>query len=89
MIQLKNNLSFSVDKDGSKIRLVVYQYDDEWVCRKETKKAMNEFLEQEEARIFKGRLQLYKYKDELTVEVKGSSVGIISVKQFSQMILLL
>ena len=86
MVQLKNNSSFSAFKDGSKVRFVVHQHQDEWVCRKETPKAIKEFLSQEEARIFKGRLQLYKYKDEISVEVKGSPVGIISLKQFLQLI---
>ena len=68
------------------MRFVVHQHQDEWVCRKETPKAIKEFLSQEEARIFKGRLQLYKYKDEISIEVKGSPVGIISLKQFLQLI---
>lgn len=86
MVQLKNNISFSVFKDGSNLRLVVHQHNEEWVCRKETQKVIGEFLSQEEARIFKGRLQLYKYKDEVSVEVKGSPVGIIPLKQFLQLI---
>ena len=85
-INLNNRLSFSVQPHNSKLRFVVHEHGNESVCRIERKMSIQQFLSYDEARIFKGRLQLYKYKNEITVEVKGESVGIFSTKEFTELL---
>lgn len=85
-INLNNRLSFSVEPHNSKLRFVVHENGNESVCRIEGKSSIQQFLASEEARIFKGRLQLYKYKKEITVEVKGEPIGILSTKEFAELL---
>lgn len=81
-IQLNNELSFSIEPFEKKVRLVVYQNKEEWVCRKETIKNIQAFLEKEESSIFKGRLRLSKVKSKIYVEVKKEVFGYIKQSEF-------
>ncbi|OCX51470.1 hypothetical protein BEL04_15700 [Mucilaginibacter sp. PPCGB 2223] len=78
-LPLTNNYTFAIEPiTARRMRLVVYQNGKELVCRKENLKQLNEFLNVDEARAFKGRLQLLKHGDDIAVEVKGEPVGNIS-----------
>jgi hypothetical protein len=83
---LQKKIYFTIEFYKKRLRLVVYQNKEEWVCRKETIKNLQEFLQLKEARIFKGRLQLYKIRNKIHVEVKGEVVGVISATAFQQLI---
>jgi hypothetical protein len=85
-INLNNRLSLSVEPHNSKLRFVVHENGNESVCRIEGKSSIQQFLASDEARIFKGRLQLYKYKNEISVEVKGEPAGILSKKEFAELL---
>jgi S-adenosylmethionine hydrolase len=85
-VKLNNMLSFSVVPHNGKLRFVVHENGNESVCRIEGKKSIQQFLGSEEARIFKGRLQLAKYKNEITVEVKGEPIAILSAKEFEELL---
>ncbi|RXK60883.1 hypothetical protein ESA94_10520 [Lacibacter luteus] len=85
-IRLNNTLSFSVEPYNGKLRFVVYENSKEYVCRIERKKAMETFLIADTASIFKGRLQLHKYNNEIAVEVKGEIVGNILLSSFKKML---
>ena len=75
-LPLTNNYTFAIEPiTNRRVRLIVYQNDEELVCRKENLKQLNEFLSTDEARAFKGRLQLLKHGDDIAVEVKGELVG--------------
>ncbi len=76
----------SIEPFQKKVRLVVYQNKEEWVCRKERIKNLKEFLQLKKARIFKGRLQLYTIRNKIDIEVKREVVGIISATAFQQLI---
>lgn len=66
------------EPSGKKIRLVITEADEELVCRKETLKNLQHFLAQEQAHIFKGRLQLHKINDAIEIIVKDKPIAIIS-----------
>lgn len=83
---LQKKVYFVIEPHKKRLRLVVYQNKEEWVCRKETIKNLQEFLQLKEGKIFKGRLQLYKIRNKIHVEVNGEVIGIISATAFQQLI---
>jgi len=83
---LDHNYSLAFERDGNKVRLVVYQSGVENVCRKEVVKKLEKFTQLNEAHLFKGRLQLQKIETGITVIVKGQPVGIINEKAFAEML---
>jgi hypothetical protein len=85
-IQLNNEFAFSIEPYEKRVRLVVYNNKEEWVCRKETIKNIESFLEKEEASIFKGRLRLSKVNSKIFVEVKKEVVGSIKLLEFEALL---
>ncbi len=85
-IRLNNTLRFSVEPYNGKFRFVVYENNNEHVCRIERKKAIDTFLLADTASVFKGRLQLHKHKNEIAVEVKGEVVGRVPLSSFKKML---
>lgn len=85
-IRLNNTLGFSVEPYNGKLRFVVYENNNEHVCRIERKKAIDTFLLADTESIFKGRLQLHKQENEIAVEVKGEVVGRIPLSSFKIML---
>ncbi|RKR80297.1 hypothetical protein BDD43_0393 [Mucilaginibacter gracilis] len=83
-MQLKLNHNYSLGFEPhltNGVRLIVFNGDDEWVCRKETLQNLTKFIAGPEAHVFKGRLQLYKNDDSIAVEVKGQHIGTIALAQ--------
>ena len=77
-LKLNHNYSLCFEPHlANGVRLIVFNGDDEWVCRKETLRNLAKFMAAGEGHIFKGRLQIYKNDDVVTVEVKGQRIGII------------
>ena len=80
LIPLTQNYSFAIERyEKLRVRLMIYKNGELRVCRKESAYKLNQFLTQDEAKAFKGRLQLFKHHDDIAVEVKGQPVGTISV----------
>jgi hypothetical protein len=79
-------LSLGLECYNKRLRLIVFNGTEEWVCHKVSVKYAKAFLEQETAHLFKGRLQLYKKGDAIVVNVKGSDIGLISSSDFSRLI---
>lgn len=84
--QLTQSYSFAMEPVEKKLRLVIYDGDVELVCRKEDRRILESFLQQESDHIFKGRLQLLKKKDTIAVQVKGKLVGQMTTTEFSQLL---
>ncbi|HEY3249631.1 MAG TPA: hypothetical protein VGK25_00805, partial [Ignavibacteria bacterium] len=47
-------------------------------------KNLEQFIQSDQSRIFKGRLQLYKQRKNINVEVKGETIGIIYLDDFKK-----
>jgi len=75
-IPLANNYTFGIEPVGNRrLRLIVFKNGEELVCRKENLKQLKDFLAEDKAQAFKGRLQLYKHRYDIAVEVKGQPIG--------------
>ncbi|MBP6688311.1 MAG: hypothetical protein KA160_10680 [Lacibacter sp.] len=86
MTQKKRLIELSVEPYKQKQRLVVTDQGNEWVCRIESIRNLEMFLQQEQASIFKGRLRLHKHSKEISVEIKGNIVLQLTVASFRKMI---
>ena len=80
MMRLNDRHSLVIEISGRKARLVVYNNGVEKVCRRTTLKPLLEFVHAGENHLFKGRLQLFKNLEEITVLVKGEPVGEIKAE---------
>lgn len=69
-------------QDSKNLRLVVLAGDEEAVCHQTNGKTLKKFLIEPDATLFKGRLQLHKMNDHMTVLVKEQVVGHILVVDF-------
>ena len=71
------------ERYDNRLRLVIVNSKgEELVCRKEIFKKMEQFIKTEDERIFKGRLQLFKIADKISVQVKGENIGSIDAGLF-------
>ncbi len=82
MIHLSPDHTFTIERYEKRLRLIVYKNGEEYVCRKESLGKLKKALATDDARIFKGRLQLLKHGDDIAVEIKRQPVGTISVSSF-------
>ena len=87
LISLDNNQSLGIEKYDNRVRLVIVQNANEKACRKEHLKTIQHFLTNTDSTLFKGRLQLRKHSDNLSVLLKGECIGQISVEYLSQKLL--
>jgi hypothetical protein len=71
-----------VDAGEKAVQLMILKNDREFVCRKERISCLKNFLEQPEGHLFKGRLQLDKYMNRVTVIVKGEPIGTTDADTF-------
>ena len=85
-IILNEKLILSFEPSGKKIRLVITEADEELVCRKETLKNLQHFLAEDQAHIFKGRLQLKKHDDIVEVFIKNMPVAIVAASNFKDVL---
>jgi len=81
-LQFNNNFSFDIQPYEKRLRLIVYDNTEEYVCRKESFSNLQKFIDTPTAHIFRGRLQLYKEGAEIRVEAKGAHVGTVSLDDF-------
>jgi hypothetical protein len=81
---LHNGYELMFEADKNMVRLVITENGREYVCRKESFKNLETFLQTAKSNIFKGRLQLYKDPENVHVQVKGEMVGKIVVSRFQK-----
>ena len=79
---LDDGLSFAIENNEKRARLIVYKDGVENVCRKETLKNLVRFMLSDEKRLFEGRLQLVKDAAGIGIEVKGQVAGTIKAEEF-------
>ena len=70
-----------------RVRLIVFKNGEEYVCRKESQYKLKQFLALDEGRAFKGRLQLVKCGDNISIEVKGEVLGIVTAVQLEKLLI--
>lgn len=80
--QLNDKLTFSIEHQGSKVRLIVSDGHSELVCRKERASVLMKLKDVEDMRLFKGRLQLLKKEELVYVIMKDEMVGTIALADF-------
>jgi len=85
-ILLTGQLSFAVDQKEKRLRLIVFNGDDELVCHKADHSELKGFIQADVGHLFKGRLQLDKKNDHIVINVKGNTAGIISLTDFERLI---
>lgn len=78
-IRLNNDLELALEPLGDRVRLVIVKDDKELACRKEYVKNLQRFLIGDEEKLFKGRLQLFKFKDEVEIILNKITIGKISL----------
>ena len=85
-IPLTGQLSFAVDQEEKRVRLIVFNGDNELACHKAGHSELKRFIQADTGHLFKGRLQLDKKNDHIFINVKGSTAGIISITDFERLI---
>jgi len=85
-IKLNDQLSFAVGRENKRLRLIVFDGSHELVCHKASKTELEYFIKAETAHLFKGRLQLDKSDNHITIHVKGTVMGIIEQDDFVKLI---
>jgi hypothetical protein len=83
-LPLKDGLHLLIERYEKRVRLVIATDETELVCRKESFKNLEQFLQSGQGHIFKGRLQLYKDMNEVSVEIKGEILGKIPAIQLEK-----
>ncbi|MCX2574244.1 hypothetical protein [Pedobacter sandarakinus] len=88
MLQFILNKKFTLAFEAleNKLRLVLFEGDEELVCRIEKLKNLQHFLAEDQTHLFKGRLQLSKRGGVIEVLVKQKSVGISSSSTFREIL---
>jgi len=82
MLKINDQYSFMIERYDKRLRLIVMDGVDEWVCRKVNPTELSAFLSNNDAHLFKGRLQLDKVGNDIIVNVKGNELGLISSQAF-------
>jgi len=85
-LKLNDNCYLTTEPHNRGFRLIVTNNGIEVACRKETKRNLSEFLAQNDASIFKGRLQLVKLNNTIVIKIKGINIGIITNEQLNQLL---
>lgn len=85
-IGFNNDLIFSIEPLVNSVRLIVTKASQEIACRKETIRKLNSFLEGDNEKIFKGRLQLSKLDQDIEVIINNIPIGKIPLYSFSQLL---
>lgn len=84
-IKLNDGYSLIVELEAKRLRLIILDGDAELVCHKTTVSELNRFLQETDAHLFKGRLQLYKTGDHVAIIMKGESIGSMPISEFQML----
>jgi len=68
----------------SKVRLIVKQLGKELVCRKESLNPLLDFIYGGDDSLIKGRLQINKTKNAISIYMNGNIIGTIEAKTFQE-----
>ncbi|HEY9004319.1 MAG TPA: hypothetical protein VIM89_23385 [Mucilaginibacter sp.] len=85
-IKLDDKLSFFIEQEEKRLRLIVFNNNEELVCHKANPIDLKRFIESEEGHLFKGRLQLDKKDGSIFLSVKGDTIGAIDLPEFERLI---
>ncbi|GGH05533.1 hypothetical protein [Pedobacter zeae] len=83
-ILLENDLSLSFEKLPHTVRLILSKNNEEWACRKEKLIKLLTFIDIDQAHVFKGRLQLIKSDDNISIQVKNKHICSVTAEKFKQ-----
>ena len=78
-LALTDTLSFRLENDNKKLRLIIADGDKELACRKETLSNLKRFIQSDQSSLFKGRLQLHRQDNAITITLKGQPAGAVSI----------
>lgn len=79
-LKLNDHLSIGVESENMKLRIIVFNNGEEFVCHKTTPGELAKFLSGDTNQLFKGRLQLLKNNGNILVKVKGNTEGVLEDK---------
>ncbi len=85
--RLLNNYVLKVEPEKekpSRVRLIIKQLGKELVCRKEGINPLLDFVYGGDERLFKGRLQISKTKNAISIYMNGDIVGTIEARVFQE-----
>jgi hypothetical protein len=85
-INLGHQLSFSIEPEVQRLRLIVSDDGEELVCHEVDRNQLEKFAHATEGHLFKGRLQLDKKGGDVLISVKGDTVGIIALSDFERLV---
>ena len=85
-VEMKENYKIDFEIIERSIRFVIYFNGCEIACRKEKINVIQEFLEKDYAPIFKGRIKLIKFWEEIIITYKGEIIGKTSKKFLSNVL---
>ena len=85
-IKLDGGYSLVVEAETKRFRLIILDDNAELVCHKVTVSELNQFLQQTDTHLFKGRLQLHKTGDYVAIIMKGEVIGSIPESEFQILI---
>jgi hypothetical protein len=77
IIKLNGLYSLSVETENKRLMLIIFNGDEELVCHKTGVSELKRFLQQSEAHLFKGRLQLDKTNGNVTILIRAVTIGVI------------
>jgi hypothetical protein len=86
-INLSDQLSFSVEQEERRLRLIVFNGDVELVCHKADRAKIQRFIMADKSHLFKGRLQLDKTRNHISISVKGQIAGVIGLSEFESLVI--
>ncbi|QDV53986.1 hypothetical protein [Gimesia fumaroli] len=81
-LDVNDQYSLELAPEKSGVRLTLMKAGEQQVCRKATRKELQEFSKHKTTTAFKGRLQLHKHQGKIKIEAKKEIVGSIPVKLF-------
>jgi len=85
-LKLNGHFSLGVEAENKKLRLVVFNNGEEYVCHKTTTGEFTKFIKGDTEQLFKGRLQLLKNNDNILVKIKGNVEGVVNGEELGRLI---
>lgn len=82
-IEINKNIWFCADAENKKIRLSLNDGREDLACRREFPSKLLRFIDGDDGHLFKGRLQLYKEVDMISILFKGQPMGQLNATNFS------
>ena len=85
-INIGDQFSFSAEREEKRLRLIVFNGDKELVCHKAGQAQIQKFIMADKSHLFKGRLQLDKTDDRISISIKGKTEGVIGLSEFESLL---